>query len=291
MNIIIKKIFSYIQVKDCNFRLILLFFAYCSLIIVLDSCNTIRHTLKEPLKEKGADYLFENLRKHETNYKTISAKFSAELDYNGKKNTFGGMLRIQNDSAIWISITPALGIEAARLIITNDSIKLLNRFNKTFIICGYYNINYILKAGFDFDMVEALLSGNDFSYYDVDKFKAKIDNREYRLSTVNRQRIKRYVKKSNENLKILLQDIWLNPETFKITKTDINEIKENRKLNVKYSNFKEIKQQLFPETIEFVLIDKNPIKIILNYSKVTFDELQTFPFKIPSGYKRLNITN
>lgn len=256
----------------------------------MPSCSTFRKSLKEPLKEKGADYLFENLRKSEVHYKWLNAKFSAVMNYNDKKWSFNGVLRVRNDSVIWVSIAPMLGIEVYRILITDDSVKLINRFNKTYIKSNFDEVNSILKAGFDFNMLESLITGNDFSYYDIDKFKAKIDNHEYRLSTVNRQKIKRFVRNSEEYLKILLQDIWVDPETFKILKTSLNEIKENRKLNVEYSAFKAINNQIFPEKVEFGLIDKNPIKITIKYQKITFDEPQTFPFKIPSNYQQL-ITN
>jgi hypothetical protein len=259
----------------------------CLFSLFFSSCTTIRKTLREPLKERGADYLFENLKRNEVKYKWLSAKFSAVIDYEGKKNSFNGILRVRNDSAIWISITPALGIEAARLLISNDSIKLINRFNKTYIKGDYDFINTILNTGFDFDMIESLLTGNDFAYYDIDKFKAKIDNGEYKLTTVNRQKIKRYVRRSREFTRILLQDIWLNPDNFKITRTSINEIKENRKLDVEYSGFTKIGNQVFPEKIEFKLADKNPIRFTVKYSKITFGEPQSFPFRIPEGYEKM----
>ena len=62
-------------------------------------------------------------------------------------------------------------------------------------------------------MIESLVTGNDLDYYDIDKFKARIENREYKLTTVNRQKIKKFVRRSSDYVKILLQDIWLDPET------------------------------------------------------------------------------
>ncbi len=255
------------------------------LLLVLSSCSSIRHALKEPLKEKGVDYLFNNLHKNELQYKWLSAKFFATIEFNDKKSSFNGILRILNDSIIWVSVTPALGIEAARLYITHDSVKTINRIDKTFIKSDYDFINTWLGTDFDFEMVESLLTGNDFTYYDNDKFKARIDNREYNLTTFNRMKIKKYVRKSKENLRVLLQDIWLDPETFKITRTNVREIKDNRKLNVTYSDFRGINNQISCNKIIFEVQDKNPIKITVKYSKITLDEPQTFPFKIPAGYK------
>ena len=40
---------------------------------------------------------------------------------------FKANVRINRDSAIWMSISPALGIEIARVLVLNDSLKLLSK--------------------------------------------------------------------------------------------------------------------------------------------------------------------
>ena len=100
-----------------------------SLIIILlfSSCKTQRKIIKEPIKEHGADYLFEKLKENELQFEWFSAKFNCDLVIDNKKNSFRGQLRMHRDSAIWGSFSPALGIEMARILITTDSVKFINR--------------------------------------------------------------------------------------------------------------------------------------------------------------------
>jgi hypothetical protein len=276
------------QISDFKYsKFLVLICLLWTLVCGLWSCHTVRQTLKQPLKERGVDYLFENLRKNDLHYKWLSAKFSATVEFNDKRNSFSGLLRIQNDSIIWVSVTPVLGIEAVRIYITHDSVKFINRIDKNYLAGNYDYVNNWLGTDFDFEMIESLLAGNDLIYYDIDKFKARIDNREYKLSTVNRRKIKKYIRKSKENLQVLLQDIWLDPETFKISHTNLRELKESRKLDVTYSDFRGVSNQIAPNKLTFVVEDKNPIKITIKYSRITIDEPLSFPFRIPAEYEKM----
>ena len=105
------------------------------LLIILGSCSTQRKIIKAPLKEEGAEYLFNKLKEHELKYSWFTAKFSAEYKNKGKSNSFNGQIRIRKDSAIWLSLTPGLGIEAMRLVITQDSVKMINKLNNTYFLC------------------------------------------------------------------------------------------------------------------------------------------------------------
>ena len=162
------------------------------LLVVFMACNIERKLIKEPLKDKGADFLFEQLKKNEFSFNYLNIKFSADITFNKKDNSTNGSLRIIRDSAIWISLSPALGIEAARMLITVDSIKFLNRLESTYFVEDFKYLNSLLKTNLDFDMLQSLLVGNDFSSYENDVFKASIDGKQYLLSTIGRGKLKKY---------------------------------------------------------------------------------------------------
>ena len=91
-------------------------------ILILSACKAPRTVMKAPLKQAGPQYLYEKLKEHEVHADWISIKFNAT--YYEKKNytDFKGQIRIKQDSLIWITVTPALGIEMFRMLITNDSV-------------------------------------------------------------------------------------------------------------------------------------------------------------------------
>ncbi len=258
------------------------------LLAFIFSCNPQKKIIKEPIKDKGADYLFKQLKTNEIEFNCINIKFSADISYNNSNNSFNGNLRIRKDSAIWISVSPALGIEAARILITNDSVKMLNRLGSTYFAGDFKYITSMLKADIDFDILQSLLIGNDFSSYENDVFKASVDGKQYLLSTVRRGKLKKYLKNSDDSLRILMQDIWLDPDNYKITKVRIKELKENRKLEAEYSDFVKVDTSFFPNKIQFIVVDeKNKIKIKIKNYKISSSCPLEFPFNVSSKYKRV----
>ena len=259
-----------------------------ALLLLLVSCSPARKVMKAPLKEEGADYLFSRLKESELKYEWFSAKFSAEYTNKGKETSFNGQIRIRKDSLIWLSLTPMLGIEAMRLVITQDSVKMMNRLNDTYFIGDYEYLNRFLNTNIDYDLLQAFLLGNDLRFYENGKFRATIDNHEYKLSTGERGKLKKYVKSSSENLKIFIQNIWLDPENFKITHADVKELRrENIRLEANYQDFLKVGEQLFPGSMRYTIWAENTIKVRADFSKMTIDVPQQFPFRIPASFQQV----
>ena len=255
--------------------------------LLQQGCSGTRRAIKAPLKEEGADYLFDKLKQSELHFSDLSAKFSAEYTVDKKKTSLSGQLRIKHDSLIWISISPLLGIEMARMELTNDSAKYINRIGSTYFLRDIGYINELLNKTLDFDMVQAFLLGNDFSFYENGKFRAGIDNNNYKLITAERHKLKKYMRLNEEAASIPLQHIWLDPSNFKITQILVKEIEnDNRKFEADYSGFQLINGQLFPTELNFdIETGSKKVNIKVKYSKIVLDQNQSFPFRIPDNYK------
>jgi hypothetical protein len=255
---------------------------------LLSACKSTRPLIKAPLKEEGPEYLYSKLKENELRSDWISIRFDAS--YTDKKSTsdFKGQIRIRKDSLIWITVTPALGIEMFRMVITTDSVKYFNRFSKEYFSGDYALVNEFLQIHIDYDILQSLLLGNDFQFYETNSFRASIDNLEYKLSTTGRRKIRKDAEEASNEPIVLLQNIWLNPESFKITRTDVKEyMKDNRKLQATYGDFIGIDNQDYPSVIRFDIMAEEVIKMKINYTKVILDESLTFPFTIPDSYQRI----
>lgn len=258
--------------------------------LTLASCKTTRSIIKAPLKEQGASYLFKNLEDNELDYKSFKASFSAEYEKNKKKTSISGTIRIKKDSLIWCLLSPVLNIEAARIQISPDSIKILNKMESTYLAQDFDYIDEVINRGLDFDMLQSLLIGNDFSVYDNNSFKASIDKHEYKLSTQNRRRLRKLTKVADSLSDVIpFEQIYLDPTNFKISSVIIKEVEtNNRTFEATYKNYVEVNKQLVPQLVEFNVNDGiNRIRITLKYSKIQIDPDQTYPFKIPESYKKV----
>lgn len=273
--------------NKCNIKYIS-FFVVAFLVLTIISCRSPRSIMKEPIKEEGPDYLFTQLKKNELKFDWLTAKVNIEYIEGNKKMNFKVQIRMRKDSIIWMSFSPALGIEVARLMITNDSVKFINRLNKTYFLGDYKFVNDYLKTNIDFDVFQSFLTGNDFQYYEKAKFKASVDNHEYKLATASRHKLKEFIKHSYENPVVFIQNIWLDPDNFKITAVKIKEIdKENKKLEAIYKNFKMIDGQFFPVNVNFKISAENNISVLIDYSKILLNKSNKFPFKVPGKYERI----
>ncbi len=257
--------------------------------VFLVSCTGSRKAVREPLKEQGTEYLVGKLKENELKFHQFSAKFSATYSVDRKKTTVTGNLRIEHDSIIWISITPALGLEAVRFMLTPDSIKYINRLNNTYLKQDFSFINQLLNKTLDYDMAQSFLLGNDFSLYESNSFRASVDNQQYKLNTSNRRKIRIAVRRSDEDISIPLQSIWLDAVSFKISKVLLKEAeRDNRKFEATYSDFEEAEGNLIPTKLNFGVetVDKK-IMIMITYSKIQINKEQTYPFRIPENYTEI----
>jgi hypothetical protein len=64
---------------------------------------------------------------------SFSANYSGKIDDGSEMNTFNGQLRFEKGKELWLSVTK-FGFEAIRFKMTNDSIYLLNKLDKTVLI-------------------------------------------------------------------------------------------------------------------------------------------------------------
>jgi hypothetical protein len=253
------------------------------------SCQTKRRLIKAPIKVEGPEYLFQKLQENEFKFRTFSAKFNIDYTIKRKSFEFKGQVNIVKDSAIWIIFNQDLGIEMARLLITQDSVKFIDRINKKYFAGDYLFVNNFLKTNVDFGVLQSIILGNDFEYYDNAEFKAGVDSRQYKLTTTERHKLKKHVRNAGDAERVFLQSIWLSPENFKITQIKLKELtKSSKKLTAGYFDFKNIEGQLFPFSIAYELEATTPVRVKLEYSKISLNQSVSFPFKIPTKYATAN---
>ena len=257
-------------------------------LFLFSSCNTQKKLIKTPIKEEGADFLFTRLKDNELKYEWFTAKFSAEYQNKDQKNSFNGQIRIRKDSLIWLSFSPVLGIEVFRIKISQDSVEFINRMNNTFFIGDYEYVNIFLNTNIDYDILQSFLTGNDLSFYENGKFRASLDKNIYKLTTAERTKLKKFIRNADEDLRVLIQNIWIDPETFKIIQADVKEIREpNIKLEAEYAAFELADSQLFPKEMIFKITAANIIRVAVSFSRISVNVPQQFPFRIPSSFRQV----
>lgn len=263
----------------------------------LTSCGSQRHILVENLEEKGSPFLLEKMDSSELKYTALEYKFNAKYKKGKKKNDFKGQVRIQKDSLIWVSFSAALGIEVGRLKVTRDSVFFINRLDKEYFKGDFAFMSNLLKTEVDFDMLQALITGNDFTSFEKNDFIADVERYYYTLTNNDRRKIRRALRMNDEDM-AYYHKLYLNPSNYKITKVLLQQMGDDKKkLEVEYGNFTpsedkaSMNKQLFPENITFKVSAEDRLNLALKISKVEINDKARFPFKIPKRYNKMLIVN
>lgn len=262
--------------------------------LALASCKTKKTPVAKEtgsgcrLESKNAKLLSAELKAHELKFQWLQAKIAVDSDIDSNSTSFNVAMRIRRDSAIWLSISPALGIEVARALITKDSVKFINRLKGNYFKGDFNYISRLLHTELDFEMVQSLLVGNSVEFYEEDeKLHASVNDCKYLLSTIRKRKLKRIIEKGKEP-KEPSQAIWMAENTYKISRILFKDFNTNRSFDARYAEFTPVDSISFPMKVNYdiLTIEKN-VSIKMEYSKVVLNKPQTFPFSIPEKYEQL----
>jgi hypothetical protein len=184
-------------------------------------------------------------------------------------------IRIKKDSVIWISVTPALGIEALRAMITFDSVYVIDRLNKKYQVISMDSISKHVNFNLTYSMIESLIIGNMIVHQPENDVIVKEGNY-YQL------------KQQKGNLSI---DNFVNSKTMKVEKVSVIDDTTRNYMDIDYHNFQMVDSLLFPmdNSISLFYADKNKTlntQIIITFTKVSFhDKKVRFPFNVPNRYE------
>jgi len=247
-----------------------------------------KDNVKIKIKTRSPNFLVKKLKSNEFQFETISGKAAVSvIDSAGKKKSFKIHIRIRKDSIIWMSIT-SFSIEAARVAITKDSVKFINRLNKEYFIGDFSYINRVFGTDLDYQMMEALLIGNSLDFDVNERVNSRVDRKKelYYLGTVKKRKIKKELKKEKEKIKGEGQVLWLDPITFKVKELLLTS-GNHGSLAGTYSDYKEVEEQLIPFELHFLLKVTTSNILEIKYSKFSSGKSLSYPFKISLKYVQI----
>jgi hypothetical protein len=95
---------------------------------------------------------------NESNFSYLKLKSKIDFQSENLSQSFPANVHIKKDSIIWISVS--VGIEAARCIITTDSILFMDRINRKYYGLSIKELSQQFNFDFDFSLLQSLLIGN-----------------------------------------------------------------------------------------------------------------------------------
>lgn len=282
-----------------------LFFISTLLLFISLSCKTKKTITKSTtitstdttdkckLSIKSTRQLIEKMQQITFNYEWIFARAETKLVIDSEDTDVDIKIRSKKDSAILITVE-AIGLfDVAKILITNDSVKMIIYPKKQYFYGSIENISKLLNINADLDLIQSVLFGNNAEFYnEEDKIRHINDKKNctYLLTTTKKRKVKRLLKDKDILIaKEPIQIITIHPQTFKIIKNQFIDIKNNHSLIVDYENFQNIDSLYFPKIVKAQIITNNPLDFQLRYSKVELNKTQNLSFRIPNNYEKHEI--
>ncbi len=279
-------------------------FKYISALLVLlafASCKSGKNlTADDKLKPISTNRLIKNVEENAFQYESLDIKrIACVYETPDNKISFRATLTSERDSNIQVNISK-MNLPVGRVLLTPDSVKMVNYLQRNYFLGDYSFMEKMLGAAVDFNTVQAIMANDVFAYRSDDMdFESYVDNGQYvlqsmknrKLNKINRKgkddKVDRYLNKIDEE-SFVVQYLWIDPNTFKVNKILIDDLSEDRKLTVDFSEFTEVENQLYPGSID-VLFESATSKLGLKVklSRFSLDSDTSVDFKIPEKYKPL----
>lgn len=230
-----------------------------------------------------ADQVYRKLEQGRIAFNTFSAKIKVDVQQTGnKKNELNAFLRIKKDSAIWVTVNAMLGIEAFRMLITTDSVKILDKLNKTYRGESIAYFQELTQFPFDYYALQDLLLGNP-----VILTTNKTDSIQTKASY-----------NSNEALLLFTilnawssNDFTISSDYYLVLTNQLKALAgiEERSCLLSYFNYVKQDNKFFPTNRKIQLTGNNWLELHLEFKQYSFNEALTFPFTVPKNYQEHNI--
>ena len=235
------------------------------LILLVSSCNIRKELPIEEISKININEIIKSINVNEIDANWLSLKGKIKIKSNEDKLALGINLKIRKDSLIWASINAPIIGEINRIMITQDSLYMINRSNSTWLIQPIEDIKKKI--------------GSEISYNDIERIitsSVRVPEKNY-LSTIINQDL---VIKDNldsttytiESQKKYLKEISVN-------------FKNNSNLTIKYSNYNLYGSFLYANNIQVTTSDSH---FELNLTKVELNKSEKISFIVPKKYDEIN---
>ena len=264
-------------------------FIFSIAIILLASCRSTKNIQTAISKKDTADkitidgseadsvtFIKTVLNKIDSNrvvYTTFNGKVN--IDYQGmddKSYNVNASIRMYKDSAIWISANAVLGIEAMRVLITKDSVKLLDKLNKSYTARSVDYLQEVTSLPLNLAILQDLIIGNAVF---VGQSPSAVSASAKTISVLT----------IGEWFKNLLT---VDAENFSLQHSKLDDVNmaRNRTADLSYTDYETKKGFLFSTGRRITVTEKARLDIKLDFKQYNLNEEVSFPFSIPKNYDR-----
>jgi hypothetical protein len=263
---------------------------------------------QEPLKERTQAFLTRHIDKNKFEFEWLGMKLDAEFTSGEEQQGFKATVRMRKDSAVSVSVSPALGIEVLRMLVDKDSLKMVSEIpGDKYVFLGSVNqLSELAKIDLDVSTMQDLLIGNPIGLSrEEGRMKSgieKLDVEYYTLISRMSRRVRRAtevqdssstaegrrIPKRLEDNDWISSKFWIESNFYKIAKCELTDVRTRRMVQINYSEFDEEDPSHYPRKCNIQIDDVKgktslDFKIIRintqNHYDFSFDYDKDYPIK------------
>jgi hypothetical protein len=218
--------------------------------------------------------VWDTIRKNTIDFKTFSAKVKVDFEGSDGKKTppFNAFLRLKKDSILWVNINAALGFDAFRVLITPDSVKVINKLNRTVQLRSVGYLQELTKIPMTFADLQNLLVGNPI-FLDSNINSYKKDDKTISLISLG----------------VLFKHLLtVNKDDFTLQHSKLDDVDaiRARTAYLSYGDYQSKNGFHFSTHRKITVSEKSKLDIEMEFKQFDFNVDLSFPFTIPKNYKR-----
>jgi len=278
---------------------------------LLAACRPIREVVRadRDLPARSPEKLIELLAaRNITDIKYYSAKAAVELKDSSGSRSFKAQLRCVMDSATWVSVIPALGIEVARALLTPDSMKVLDKIGDRYWLGDTAQARQKFGMAPGLGLLQDALLGRPFGLDHQEKYKSEREDGQYTLTSKERRRFRRAAEdlapddtlpddrdmkerrlertlRRAERKEAVVYKYWVEPDSFLVTRVLVVDLARDQQADVRYLERTTVDGRSLPSRLTLSLSDPGRrADATLELDRINLEGPLQLSFRIPEKF-------
>lgn len=223
------------------------------------ACKSGRHLplLGRELPARSPERLVELVQQHQLDtIRYFTARAAMDVTTPEGHRSLKAQIRNVRDSATWVSVVPALGIEVARILLTPDSMKVLDKMSDQYFLGDTAAARQRFGLQPSLALLQDALLGKAIGLDPQEKYRSDREDGQYVLTSRERRRfvraaedispadtvdgrdmgerrLERTLRKAEERDALVLR-YWIDPDDFRVTRLQITDLARDQTADVRY---------------------------------------------------------
>lgn len=243
------------------------------LLLLASACGKRTAAARIPTGKMTADKVYRQLVSTQLAADWMDAR--ASVDFDSPEMRVGGTahIKVEAGKQIWVRVSK-FGFEAARALITPDSIFILDRLNREYSAEPLSYIEERFQVPAQFELIQDILLGNPIFF----------GSNVYNLATEDQQYL---LQGGSQNWKT---SYWLDRQDFRFQRMRLAEPGRNREVDVLLHGYDQVagipRDFAYLRNLSIDSPETGRARIELKFNRVSLNEPTPITFSVPTNYSR-----